>query len=143
MKVLLLALALVLIGFPAYAQTPTVPSNTPFSVVADHSDGTGTPATGFRCYIDGVRVGNDLPLSARVGGKVTCAMPGQPAGGHSAIVAALNGVSIEARSPSLAFTAVTPPPTPPNAPSNLQIILQVAVNPDGSATLTAMRITPQ
>jgi hypothetical protein len=140
MKVLLLALALVLIGFPAYAQTPTVPANTPFTVVADH-DGLNT--TGYRCYIDGVRVGSDLPASARVNGKVTCPMPGQATGSHSAIIAALNGASVETRSPSLSFNSVTPPPTPPNAPSNLQIILQVAVSPDGTATLTAMRIVPQ
>lgn len=134
MKAFLLACVLVLIGFPAYAQVPTVPANTPFSVVSDHVD-VGTPATGFRCYVDTIKIGNDLPLSARVNGKFTCAMPGQTIGNHTVQTSAFNAFG-ETRSATFAVTVGGPPA----GPTNLQIMLQIAVATDGTATLLAMKV---
>ena len=124
----------VLIGSaqPVTAQTTAVPANTAFQLQFAHD---GVNVTGYRCYVDGKPAGADLPASARVGGTVTCTVPGQSVGAHTVQAAAFNTFG-ETRSATLAFTTGTPPA----APTNLQIVLQIAILPDGTAELRAFAV---
>lgn len=136
MRRLLLAVVLCLLyAAPALAQN--VPISQPFSVQFDPGAATPTnpAATGFQCYLDGKPLGAPLPASGRV-----CAIPGQPAGSHTVEVAGTlafaTGIVEGAKSAPLTATASAGP----SAPTNLRIVVQVAVQPSGDVTLLAASV---
>jgi hypothetical protein len=112
---------------------PSVPTNTPFRVVANH-DGVAT--TGYRVYLDTVKHGADIPVSARTNGEVTFNIAGIPAAGpHRVEVSAFNDAGESARLP-LAFHV-----GPPNVPSGVRIVITTSAEaviepqPDGTFKL--------
>lgn len=105
----------ILYASPAFAQTPTVPLNTPFQLVATH-DGKNTD--GYRCYLDGVKSGADLPASARnaTTGDVACPYSGvATAGPHKVGVTAFNATG-ESQPAEVAFAVTVPLPSKPTNP---------------------------
>lgn len=118
------------LAVPASAQTNPVPVSQPFDVGWQHT-GDGTPT--FQCEVDGTPVGGQLSSAAR-----RCTIPGQSAGTHTVTVTASNAFG-SATSAPLPATAGSPP----SAPTNLQIVVQVAVQPDGRVTLLAASVAKQ
>jgi hypothetical protein len=125
MRRCLFALAILLVSPAAYAQAPpSVPLNQPFQLVADH-DGVNT--TGYRCFLDGVKVGADLPVPAGTVKTITCAFAAlATAGAHTASVSAFNA-SGEGR----LDVAVNVPLPPPGKPSNPRILVNGTVVQNG------------
>jgi hypothetical protein len=135
--ILVILMGLLALAGPASAQTPdTVPAHQSFSVEFTH-DGLNT--TGYRVFVDGVKVGSDLPLSALTAGKVTASVAGVPRGAHTVQVSAFN-LDAEAKSAALPFTAVDPTPA---TPTNLTIKLVVQIAGDGSVTLKLAEVAQQ
>lgn len=105
-----------------------------YRLAADHS---GVNVTAFRVYVDGVKVGEDLPASALTAGVVTTSdLPGLTAGAHSLQLAAVNG-DREAKSAPL---AVTVEPKTPDAPTNLRLVLEVIRAADGSLSFKLVEV---
>lgn len=109
---LLHLLAGLLLGYaPAWAQTSTqaVPLNTPFTVVISH-DGAGGP-TAFRLYLDGAKVGNDIPAAQLQNGEVRVAHAGLSVpGAHTFEATALNDAGESPRTAGAVWAG--PPPKP-------------------------------
>lgn len=142
MKLFRLSLALLLLtAASASAQTTSVEVNQPFRAVFTH-DGVNT--TGYRVYVDGVQVGPDAPVTVLAGGSVSLAVPsGVPAAGTHTLQAAAFNAAGETKSAALTFTVTDPPPPPPpsepGVPS-IDVTVTVAVRPDGTLHLTAVRV---
>jgi hypothetical protein len=113
---------------------PSVPTNTAFRVIANH-DGVAT--TGYRVYLDTVKHGADIPVSARqANGEVTFNIAGIPAAGpHRVEVTAFNDAGESAKLP-LAFQV-----GPPSVPSGIRIVITTSAEavvepqPDGTFKL--------
>lgn len=127
MRVVFLSLVCLLLSVPALAQTNPVPASQPFTVAFDHD---GVNVTGFQCVLDGKPLGAVLPSTGRA-----CAIPGLAVGPHTIVVESVNAFG-KTGSPSLTATAGVPP----NGPTNLRIVVQVAVLPDGSVSLIAANV---
>src|SRR5262245_3951224 len=121
MKTFFALLACVCMASVVSAQTQ-IPAGQAATVTFAH-DGIATD--GYRVKVDGT-AGPNLPASQRVNGVVTTTIQGQSAGGHSLVACAFN-VGGETCTPPVLFTAVASP----SAPTNLQIVVTVAVNSDG------------
>lgn len=111
-----LTILLVGLSVPVSAQYVVAP-NVPVIVVWDRSTDI---VVGYRCYLDGVKVGGDIPP-----GTTTCLLPGVQSGAHVAGVTAFNDTG-ESQPSSMGFTAsgsTAPPPTSgvPKPPTNLRI----------------------
>ncbi len=120
---------LVLSATPAYSQATSVEVNQPVRVAFDH---TGQHTSGFRIYQDATRVA-EIPLSELQAGSVTTTVPAfTTRGPHVIGVSAYNADAESARA-TLDVTAVLPTPT---VPTNLRIVIQLALNPDGSIGVT-------
>lgn len=97
-----------------------------FTLVADADPAN---ATGFRIYLDGVKQGADLPLSALQAGSITVAALVAPARGtHTLIVSAFNP-DVESKSDPFTFTTIT---APPKKPGNLRLLFTVILADDGT-----------
>jgi hypothetical protein len=70
---------------------------------------------GYRLYLDGIRVGLDLPPSALVNGVITVSVPAPALGAHSLVAASFTATQ-EYRSAPYLFTVETTPPPPPPPP---------------------------
>lgn len=101
---------------PALQSAVTVVAGQPFRVLMNH-DGLFT--TGYRLYIDNVKVGADLPLSALSNGVVTAPAPGVSVGNHTVELSAFGPAGEGPRSVALPFQGVAPLPS---AGSNLRIV---------------------
>ena len=138
MRMLLISLLALLHVLPAQAQTPcaspcVVEVGKAFSVLADH-DGVNT--TGYRLYLDNVKVGADIPMSALVAGTVTISAGVGPArGSHTVQLAAFNADG-ETRGVAFPFTTKLQAPT---APTNQRIIIGVTLR-DGTITLEVLSV---
>lgn len=126
----LIAVVFCLASVPVFAQNNPVSAGQPFGVRFDHS---GQDVTGFQCWLDGKPIGDVLPITDRV-----CRIPGQPVGTHVLAVEAINSFG-KAKSADLTATAGGPP----QAPTNLQIVLSIVVNPNGTAELLAFNVVKQ
>jgi hypothetical protein len=123
----------------AHAQTVcsspcTLTLGAAYSVAADH-DGLNT--TGYRVYVDGVKVGNDVPLSQLASGAVTISglvAPGR--GQHSLQVAAFNE-DWETKSDPFVFTVKK---QPPGKPGNTRILIAVTASENGSVSFKVIAI---
>lgn len=137
MRKLLIPL-LLLFATTVSAQTASVPTNTLYSVTAvvDGVNVVGQAGAGYRCYVDGVKVGADLAASAPVANVITCANPAiTTLGTHTVQVSAFNTTS-EVKSVLLTFTTTLGLPT---APGTLHIIVNgVVVAADGTMTPVQM-----
>lgn len=130
---LIVAIGFGLCGSPSSAQTVcaspcTLTAGQSYTLQADH-DGSNT--SGYRIYLDGVKVGNDVPVSALVlaNGAITFVnMIAPAAGSHTIQIGAYNTTG-ESKSTALAFTTVVPPPAPP---TNLRIIITATMAADGT-----------
>lgn len=129
MRVLLAAL-LVLVAVPVMAQTNPVQAGATFNVQFDHD---GQNVSSFQCSVDGKPVGVALPATGRV-----CAIPGQLAGVHTVTVTATNPFGSVTSAP-LTVTAGTAP----TAPTNLRIVVQVALFSDGAVEVIAASVTKE
>jgi hypothetical protein len=97
-----------------------------FTLVAD-ADPVNT--TGYRIYMDGVKQGVDLPLSALQAGSITVAAIVAPArGSHTLIVSAFNP-DVESKSDPFTFTTIM---APPKKPGNLRLLFTVILAEDGT-----------
>lgn len=111
---LLCVVGIVLFSAVVNGQVPQqVPANAPLTLQWDASP---DPVSGYRCYLDNVKVGTDLPATAR-----TCAFPGQASGSHTVAVSAFNTFGESAKT-AVPFT-VGGPPSPP---TNLRLIVTTA-----------------
>lgn len=119
----------------AEAQTtaPSLIAGTPWRIQFDGA----TFAEGYRAYVDGVRIGTDLPAPATLTG-IQLTLPAVGVGAHTVQVSAFNSTGEGPKTAPLAFTATPPIPA---APTNLTIIVQVAVTPSGTATVTSATVT--
>lgn len=118
----------------SYTQTvPTVTVGQAFQVLADH-DGANT--AGFRLYLDGVKVGTDLPVSINAG-VFSANVPAQTVrGDHTLVLGAFNADG-EARSDPLVFKVVLPSPV---KPGNLRLVIVATTTADGKITLELQEI---
>lgn len=121
---LLLLLLLLLLPASVSAQTvPQVPTNTPYQGIFTH-DGTGVTGlvgSGYRCYADAIKVGADLPPSARqANGDITCSFPALTVLGPHTFQASAFNAGGETKSVALTFTVFQPPPP---IPTNLRILV--------------------
>lgn len=92
----------------------------------------GLHALGYRIYIDDVRVA-EIPLSTLVSGSARHTLPASTVttrGLHTAGVAAYNADE-EGQRVTISFEARNPAPSPPG---NLQFVITVALNDDGTMT---------
>lgn len=94
--------------------------------LAFEHDGLNT--TGYRYYVDGVKVGADIPLSALVSGTATFDAPALARGPHVLGVTAFNQDS-ESAPFALAVIAKLPAP---NAPKNLKQVITITIARDGT-----------
>lgn len=109
-------------------QTNTATVGEGFAITFTH-DGQNT--AGYRVYLDNVQI-QDLPLSALAAGTArTQPITVTTRGAHTVEVSAYNADRESARA-ALAFTASLPTPT---SPGNLQIVITMALNPDGSISV--------
>lgn len=123
---------LVSVSSPANAQTPCsancqVDVSKAFSVQFDPPTSGGAP-TGYRIYLDGVKLGADIaaaPGTTTVPGVIT-----NTAGPHNIEVSAFNATG-EGPTAKLVVTAILPLPGPP---TNLKILIQVTIAENGSVT---------
>lgn len=107
-----------------------------FSLNATH-DGANT--TGYRVYLDGVKVGADLPLSALTSGSVSVAALVAPArGSHTVQLGAFNPDS-ETKSDPLSFTTTLPAPSKSGP---VRIVITVTTAEDGSMQFRIVGIEP-
>jgi hypothetical protein len=127
---ILFALVCLFIAAPVFAQTNPVPAGQPFNVDFDHD---GQNVTGFQCVLDGKPLGAVLPATAR-----RCAIAGLAAGPHTVAVEAVNAFGATASQP-LSATAGTAP----QAPTNLRIVVQVAVQSNGDVTLLSASVSKE
>jgi predicted phage tail protein len=119
-----LYLLVVCLLFSAPSLAQTVPASQPFQVAFDDNQ----TVLGYRCYVDGVKVAEP---TAKV-----CNIPGQAAGNHVIEVSAVNAIGEGAKSAGLVVTAGSAPV----APTNLRIVVQIAVQPSGAVTLLAASV---
>lgn len=105
-----------------------------YSVTADH-DGANT--TGYRLYVDSVKQGGDLLLTALQSGSVTVsALVASSRGTHTFQFSAFNE-DAESKGDPLSFTIKKPPP---NKPTNHRIILAVSVAANGEISVKVVGI---
>lgn len=133
MRAVLFAFVLSLYAAPVSAQTNPVPASQPFTVAWD-ANPAAQSVTAYRCYVDKAKVGADIPASA----TPSCAVPGQTAGSHDVAISAVNAFGEGPRA-TLTVTAGTPP----SAPTNLRIVVQIAVQPSGEVTLLAASVNKE
>jgi len=107
MKTLIAVACVLLSAVSASAQTP-VAAGSALTAAADH---TGANTTGYRLYIDGAKVGADMPMSSLAAGVLTVPVPPLSGGAHTIEVSAFNPVS-ETKSAPLAVFAWAPPDAP-------------------------------
>jgi len=118
----LLGLALA-IPVSIVAQTTTsIPTNTPFRLLADH-DGVNT--TAYRCYLGTTQVGADVPVASRTGNTVTCNIPGQTNPGT--ITVGVEAVNEFGASPRAEMTAQVGNPPGPVTPGTVRIEIIITV----------------
>ena len=100
----LLLISLLLIASLAHAQTvPVVPAGFALKYDATH-DGIATD--GYRLYVDGAKVGADLPKSILGNGTLTVDVPAQPDGAHTIALGAFNvALGLEAKMAPQPFSA--------------------------------------
>jgi len=107
----------------------TVDVGQAFTVTASHG---GQNTTGYRIYVDGVKVGSDLPFSQLSSGTVTVAALVAPARGtHTIQLAAFNA---DKETKSDPFTMISTLPAPPK-PGPVQLLLAITVAENGDVTL--------
>ena len=133
----LLGFVLLVLPTPLAAQTPcttncTVRVGQSFSLAFDAS--TSTDVTGYRVYLDTVKVGADIP--ATPGTTTVPSLSVSVAGSHTIEVSAFNAGG-ESPRVGLTFTAL---PTVPTPPANLRIVVAMTVAQDGSVTLTVLGV---
>lgn len=142
MKSLLCALGFVLLAaLPASAQTTcsvncVLTAGVPFTAAATH-DGLNT--TGYRVYIDTVKVGADLPLTALQSGTVTFGPFVAPARGTHTIQLSAFNPDIETKGDLFTFTTVLPAPAKPGP---LRLIFTVTLAEDGTIKFQFLGIDP-
>jgi len=116
---------------PAFTQTVCsqncpVEVNKGFSVLFDAPGDGGTPV-GYRLYLDGAKVGADIPATP---GTVTVAgVLVSTVGTHQLQVSAFNATGEGQKTAALTLIANAPVP---GIPSNLRIQLQVTIAQDGT-----------
>jgi hypothetical protein len=129
-----LTLCLLLLATPATAQTTcpapgpcTVTVGQAYAVAADITPWTAVNApAGFRFYINGVKTGADLTLSALSAGVVTVAGLVAPARGSYTLEMTAFNADGESPKSAPALTLVSKLATPPT-PGNVRIILAVSL----------------
>ena len=119
-----------LISAPALAQSTPVLVGQPVTVAWDASVAE-EGITAYRCYLDKVKVGMDIPVSQR-----TCTTSNVTVGVHVIEVSAVN-VFGEGQKASVGAAAGTTPV----APTNLRIVVQIAVQPSANVTLLTASVT--
>jgi len=136
----LISWALLLVsGSSVSAQTPctancTVTVNKPFQVLFE-APTTGGAATGFRVYLDGAKLGADIPASA---GTVTVnGVLVATAGAHTLEVSAFNAIGEGAKTQPLTLTASQ---GVPGTPGNLRIQVVFTVAQDGSISVRVVGV---
>jgi hypothetical protein len=139
-RILIASLGFVLYALPLSAQTvcPNPCSLTigqSFSVQADVTPGPNLD--GFRVYLDNVKQGADLPVTALQNGVVTIPSLTAPARGTHTIQIASFNADGESRSDPLTFSVRLPAPA---KPGNLRILIAVVVAEDGSFTFKVVGI---
>lgn len=133
MKALIFGILAVLLALavPVSAQTPcsvncVLTAGQSYTAVYDH-DGLNT--TGYRFYIDGTKVGTDIPMSALQSGSVTVpALVAPTRGTHTVQMGAFNQ-DFETKSDPTTFTTVL---SAPKKPGNLRLLFTVTLAEDGS-----------
>ena len=133
-KLAMLCLCLALGALVAAQSVP--PPNAAFVLAFDHN---GVDTTGYRLFVDNVKVGADLPVSALQAGSASFNVPGVGPGPHSIRVTAF-GPGGETSSAALTFTV---PQLPPTAPTNLRITLAVSIAKDGTVKAEVTSVTQQ
>lgn len=133
MRVLWTCVLLLLSAVPSQAQTVLnpVPANQPLTA-SWNANPASEGVTAYRCYIDKVKIGADIPATS----ALVCAVPAQAVGQHNFEVSAVNAFGEGARA-SLTVTAGTPP----SGPTNLRIVVQIAVQQSGEVTLLAASVS--
>lgn len=106
----------------------SVPAGQPLTARFMH-DGQNT--SGYRFVLDGAPL-PDLPATVLQGGSVTQTLAALSVGTHTLAACAFNAAGASC-TPDLAVNAFGPP----NAPTNLTVTLQIAINSDGTVTLIA------
>lgn len=129
------------ISRPATAQVVcpnpcTIDVGKSFSFAADH-DGVNT--TGYRVYLDGVKTGPDLLVSALQAGAITVTLTAPARGSHALQLAAFN---LDQETKSAPLTLVTRSPAP-TAPTNLRITIVAQIARDGSVSFKIVDVTEQ
>jgi hypothetical protein len=138
-RLVYLLVGLCLCASPLFAQTPcpspcTLTVGQTYAVTASHD---GLNVTGYRVYLDGAKLGADLPITALQSGTVTVAALTAPArGAHSLQLAAFNE-DAETKSDPYAFTVKKAAPAKPGP---VQLLLSITVAEDG--TVTFKMVTP-
>lgn len=113
---------------PLYGQTSTVTVGQAFTLAWDH-DGQNT--AGYRLFLDNVQVA-EIPVSALTAGTARATnLTVATRGTHLFEVAAYNADRESTRA-GLTVTGVLPTPS---TPTNLQIVITMALNPDGSISV--------
>lgn len=102
-------------------------------------DANPTNTTGFRLYMDGVKQGVDLPLTALQAGSVTVAAIVAPTRGTHALILSAFNQDFESKSDPFTFTTVLPPPT---KPGNLRLLFTVILAEDGTIQFKFLGIEP-
>lgn len=115
--------ALLLLGaVSASAQTiQTFPAGVPLQVTAAVPDPSNT--TGYRALDNGLKVGADVPVAARVNGMIVIQLGVLSVGTHTIVVAAFNS-SGETRSDAGIANVAQQAPPKPGAPS-FQLVIVV------------------
>lgn len=128
------------------AQT-AVTANTPLKLAATVTGGTSTNTTGYRLYVDGTKVGADIPFNTptNVGGTLTLDVPGQPVGPHTLQIGVFNnafnnGQEFKSSVLNIVASAAVPPPVPV-IPTNLRITIGIASNTTGGYNLSILNVT--
>lgn len=121
-----------------WAQTPTVEVGKTFQVSFNH-DGLSITGGGFRLYVDDVKLA-DIPLTSLQTGSVTVTAPAVTGRGNHVLAATAFNPDRESVKTTLAFIAQM---AAPNPPTNLKIVVTVALNQDGTVSLTWVPAPPQ
>lgn len=124
------SMALILLLCPTLVHAQVVASQ-PFQVAWDANPASDN-VTVYRCYVDNIKQGTDIPVAS----PRLCTVPGLTAGTHVVEVSAVNSFAEGGRG-MLSVTAGSAP----SSPTNLRIVVQVAMQPDGSVTLLAASVS--
>jgi hypothetical protein len=100
--------------------------------------------TGYRMYIDNVKVGNDIAVSAGASVTANAIVLPVAAGSHTLKVSAFNPASTpsEVFSDPLSFSIVIPPPSAPGKPTNLRIVLVITQAANGTIKVDVVAVEP-